>query len=141
MKLFGADTNSGMIRKISDWFGMNFNPKLSPGHQYTRKVPKFRMGIYYSEPFRIIPKNLCISDSMWVNLYHSEICIRSNVNQSEPIWKSFQFHCLKIAWKLICLDPILLSEWIRTNPNHCFNPNEWEPVHTQVDSKQNFPSQ
>ena len=31
MKLFGADTNSGMIQKISDWFGMNFNPKLSPG--------------------------------------------------------------------------------------------------------------
>ena len=29
MKLFDADTNSGMIRKISDWFGMNFNPKLS----------------------------------------------------------------------------------------------------------------
>ena len=32
MKLFiGVDTNSRMIRKISDWFGMNFNPKLSPG--------------------------------------------------------------------------------------------------------------
>ena len=31
MKLFGSDTNFGMIRKISDWFGMNFNPKLSPG--------------------------------------------------------------------------------------------------------------
>ena len=27
MKLLGADTNSGMIRKISDWFGMNFNLK------------------------------------------------------------------------------------------------------------------
>ena len=32
MKLFGADTNSGMIRKTSDWFGMNFNPKLSSGN-------------------------------------------------------------------------------------------------------------
>ena len=31
MKLFGSDTNSGMIWKISDWFGMNFNPKLSTG--------------------------------------------------------------------------------------------------------------
>ena len=31
MTLSGADTNSGMIRKISDGFGMNFNPKLSPG--------------------------------------------------------------------------------------------------------------
>ena len=31
MKLFGADKNSGMIRKISDWLGMNFNSKLSPG--------------------------------------------------------------------------------------------------------------
>ena len=31
MQLFGADTNSGMIRKISDWFRMNFNPKLAPG--------------------------------------------------------------------------------------------------------------
>ena len=31
MKLFGAESNAGMIRKISDWFGMNFNPKLSPG--------------------------------------------------------------------------------------------------------------
>ena len=30
MKLFGADINSGMIRKISDWFGMNLHPKLSP---------------------------------------------------------------------------------------------------------------
>ena len=26
MKLFVADTNSGMIRKISDWFAKNFNP-------------------------------------------------------------------------------------------------------------------
>ena len=33
MKLFGADTNSGVIQKISDWFGLNFNPKLSPGIQ------------------------------------------------------------------------------------------------------------
>ena len=45
MKLFSADTNSGMIRKVSDWFGMNFNPKLSPGYfvsvncKYTRKWP------------------------------------------------------------------------------------------------------
>ena len=31
MKLFGANTNSGMIRKISDWFGMTFNPNES-GH-------------------------------------------------------------------------------------------------------------
>ena len=32
MKLFGSDTNSGIIWKILDWFGgMNFNPKLSPG--------------------------------------------------------------------------------------------------------------
>ena len=31
MKLFCSDTNSGMIRKILGWFGMNFNPKLSPG--------------------------------------------------------------------------------------------------------------
>ena len=30
MKLLGSYTNSGMIRKISDCFGMNFNPKLSP---------------------------------------------------------------------------------------------------------------
>ena len=27
----GSDTNSGMFWKISDWFRMNFNPKLSPG--------------------------------------------------------------------------------------------------------------
>ena len=31
MKRFGSDINSEMIRKISDWFGMNFNPKLSSG--------------------------------------------------------------------------------------------------------------
>ena len=31
MKLFGSDTNPGIIRKISDWFGLNFNPKLSSG--------------------------------------------------------------------------------------------------------------
>ena len=29
MKLFGSDTNSGIIWKISNWFGMNFNQKLS----------------------------------------------------------------------------------------------------------------
>ena len=32
MKLFGSDTNSGMIQEISDWFGMSFNPKLPPGY-------------------------------------------------------------------------------------------------------------
>ena len=37
MKLFGADKNSGMIRKILDWFGMNFNPKLSSGIVTTDK--------------------------------------------------------------------------------------------------------
>ena len=31
MKLFGSNTNSGMIWKSSDWFGINFNLKLSPG--------------------------------------------------------------------------------------------------------------
>ena len=31
MKLSGSGSNSGMIRKNSDWFGMNFNSKLSPG--------------------------------------------------------------------------------------------------------------
>ena len=31
MKPFGSDRNSGMIRKFSDWFGINFNPKLLPG--------------------------------------------------------------------------------------------------------------
>ena len=30
MRLFGSDTNSGMNRTISDWFRINFNPKLSP---------------------------------------------------------------------------------------------------------------
>ena len=29
--MFGSDTNSGMIQKISDWLGINFNPKLLPG--------------------------------------------------------------------------------------------------------------
>ena len=33
MKLFRWGTNFGMIRKISDWFGMNFNLKLSPGFE------------------------------------------------------------------------------------------------------------
>ena len=30
MKLFGSDANSGS-NQTSNWFGMNFNPKLSPG--------------------------------------------------------------------------------------------------------------
>ena len=29
MKWFGVDTNSGMFRKISDWFGWNFHPNHS----------------------------------------------------------------------------------------------------------------
>ena len=29
MEIFGADTNSRMIWKVSDWFGMNFNPNES----------------------------------------------------------------------------------------------------------------
>ena len=29
--MFVSDTNSGMNRQISDLFGMDFNPKLSPG--------------------------------------------------------------------------------------------------------------
>ena len=33
MKLFDSDTNSGMSWKISDWFGMNFNPKLFNSNQ------------------------------------------------------------------------------------------------------------
>ena len=28
----GLDTEIGMIRNSSDWLGMNFYPKLSPGH-------------------------------------------------------------------------------------------------------------
>ena len=40
MKLFGADTDSGMIRKISDCFGMNFNPKLSPGYRQALNNPR-----------------------------------------------------------------------------------------------------
>ena len=43
MKLFGADTNSGMIRKISDWFGMNFDPKLSCNNIF---------GLFHSFPGR-----------------------------------------------------------------------------------------
>ena len=31
IELFSSDTNSGMIRKISNWFELNFNPKLSSG--------------------------------------------------------------------------------------------------------------
>ena len=37
MKLFSADTNSGMIWKFSGWFGMNFNQKLSPGYSFKIK--------------------------------------------------------------------------------------------------------
>ena len=37
MKLSGTDSNSGIIRKISDWSEMNFNPKLSPGNLYFRR--------------------------------------------------------------------------------------------------------
>ena len=42
MKLFGSDTNSGMIQKISDWFGMNFNPKLLPRYRihFNDSIPK-----------------------------------------------------------------------------------------------------
>ena len=44
MKLFGSDTNSGMIWKISDWFGMNFNPTLSPGTEMTPESSEFETG-------------------------------------------------------------------------------------------------
>ena len=36
MKLFGADENSEMIRKISDWFGMIFNPNQSERNRIFR---------------------------------------------------------------------------------------------------------
>ena len=64
MKMFGADTNSGMIRKISDWFEMNFNLKLSPG--------------------KISPRNLFRR-----NPNHSEICVRVNAHESLPVRKKF----------------------------------------------------
>ena len=32
MKLFDSNTNSGISRKISDWFGMNFNSNQSEVH-------------------------------------------------------------------------------------------------------------
>ena len=47
MKLLGADTNSGMIRKFPDWFGMNFNPKLLPGNIFpkpTMNIPTKGLG-------------------------------------------------------------------------------------------------
>ena len=37
MILFVSYENSGMIRKISDWFGVNFNPKFSPGYRSVTK--------------------------------------------------------------------------------------------------------
>ena len=50
MKLFGSGTNSGMIRKFSDWFGMNFNPKLSPA-KLTKLQTPLTLYILYSRIF------------------------------------------------------------------------------------------
>ena len=60
---------------------------------------KFRIGIH-SKPIRTIPN-------------HSDICIRSNPNQSA---KRFESRLLKNVWKLIRLNPIQ-SERIRIKPN------------------------
>ena len=47
------DKNSGMIRKISDWFGINFNPKISPGMtQFCRKKEIMEAIIPKIENFR-----------------------------------------------------------------------------------------
>ena len=42
MKLFGADTNSGMIWKILDWFGMKFNLKISPGEVNEKRFKQIK---------------------------------------------------------------------------------------------------
>ena len=70
---------------------------------------KYRIGIH-SRPTRTIP-------------IHSDICIRTNVNQSEPIRKTF---CI-VWWKtvknrsdLIRFNPRHQSEWTRTNPKPSF---------------------
>ena len=62
MKLFGTDTNSGMIRKISDWFEMNFNPKLSPGALIPQTV------IEESQMQSISMPNFCVFDKCKTNL-------------------------------------------------------------------------
>ena len=46
MQLFGADKNSGMIRKNSDWFGMDFNPKVSPGILYGNSIESSQLEFY-----------------------------------------------------------------------------------------------
>ena len=38
MKLFGSDTNLGMIRKISNWFGMNFESETIAREVHVKKV-------------------------------------------------------------------------------------------------------
>ena len=50
MKLFGADTNSRMIQKISDWFGMNFNLKFLPGYTWFKLI----IGIFNSSWIRLV---------------------------------------------------------------------------------------
>ena len=45
MRLFGSDANSGTIQKISDWFGMNFIPKLSPGLSMSMCKYRYRVSI------------------------------------------------------------------------------------------------
>ena len=59
MKLFGADTNCG-IRKISDWFGINFNPEtfarvISCGSETgERKIEKKCQNDYFYELEKLI---------------------------------------------------------------------------------------
>ena len=76
MKLFGLGTNSEMIWKISDWLGMNFNPKLSPGIEKSFSSPLLPWRTFwikiYSEPIRNFPN-------------HSEICIRAKQIHSDLI--------------------------------------------------------
>ena len=62
--------------------------RISEQRRFQREKPwrKFRIGIH-SEPIRIIPN-------------HSDIFIRANANQSEPIRKQFSISFVENRWKV-----------------------------------------
>ena len=79
MKLFGSDTNSGMIQRISDWYGMNFNYNQLPCRQFRIEIR--------SETIRNFPN-------------HSGICIRTKQFYSDLSEVSFQSESVRDPFQI-----------------------------------------
>ena len=67
-------------------------------------------------------------NSFRANQNYSDICIRANASQSEPIRKTFWISFVENAWKLIRLNPRFLSAWIQVNFQ-----SEWIRINLDMD--------